>query len=196
MPKMTGPLFTIGHSSHPIGDFIGLLARHGVTLVADVRSHPASRFAPQFNKDRLRASLAAAGIGYLYLGEGFGARPRDSACYRDGVARHELIAARPAFAAARASLAEAAAAGATACLMCAERDPLGCHRTALVTRRLRQDFADICHIHGDGRVEDNAAFEQRLAGQQGGGTGDLFIGDPVEAAYDRVSAGMGWRASG
>jgi len=186
------PLFTIGHSNHSIDTFLDLLIRQGVSVLADVRSHPVSRFAPQFSKERLRAGLAAAGIGYLWLGEGFGARPRDPACFDGGVARHALIAARPAFAAARAAVVEAAAAGATVCLMCAERDPLDCHRTALVSRRLRTDFPDTRHLHGDGMVETNAAFEARLAARGGGGTGDLFAADPVEAAYERMSASIAW----
>ncbi|RJF88016.1 DUF488 domain-containing protein [Oleomonas cavernae] len=188
------PLFTIGHSNHGIETFLDLLIRQGVTVLADVRSHPVSRFAPHFSKDRLRASLGAAGIGYLWLGEGFGARPRDPACFEAGIARHALIAAHPAFAVAKAALVGAAGAGATVCLMCAERDPLGCHRTALVSRRLRPDFADIRHIHGDGTVEDNAAFEARLVAQDdAGGIGDLFADSPIEAAYDRQSATMAWR---
>jgi uncharacterized protein (DUF488 family) len=187
------PLFTIGHSNHAIEAFLDLLIRQGVTVLADVRSHPASRFAPQFSKERLRASLAAAGIGYHWLGEGFGARPRDPACFDGGIARHALIAARPAFAAAKAAVVDAAAAGAQVCLMCAERDPLGCHRTALVSRRLRADFPDIRHLHGDGTVETNAAFEARMVAQGGGVTGDLFAGDPVEAAYEQVSASIAWR---
>lgn len=190
------PLFTIGHSNHSIEAFIGLLAGQGVTVLGDVRSHPVSRYSPHFSRDALRASLAAAGIAYLYLGDAMGARPRDPACYQGEVARHELIAARPAFATAKAELARAGGEGATLCLMCAERDPLGCHRTALVTRRLRRDFPDIRHIHGDGTAETNADFEARLIVREGLGHGDLFTPDPVEAAYDRMSAGMGWRGSG
>ena len=191
------PLFTLGHSNHGIDPFLDLLAGQGVTVLADVRSHPASRFAPHFSKERLRASLAAVGIGYLWLGEGFGARPKDPACYEGGIARHALIAAHPAFALARAAVVEAAEAGATVCLMCAERDPLGCHRTALVSRRLRADFPDIRHIHGDGTVEDNTSFEARLvAGDRDGAIRDLFADSPVEAAYDRLSAAIGWRPGG
>ncbi len=61
-------LYTIGHSNHPIDRFLGLLQQHGIQLLADVRSPPFSRFNPQFNRQKLQQSLAAAGIDYLFLG--------------------------------------------------------------------------------------------------------------------------------
>jgi uncharacterized protein (DUF488 family) len=61
------PIFTIGHSTHPVEQFIALLRAHGVTLVADVRTIPRSRHNPQFNREELAGALAAAGIGYRHL---------------------------------------------------------------------------------------------------------------------------------
>jgi uncharacterized protein (DUF488 family) len=61
------PMLTIGHSTHPIEQFIDLLRAHGVTLVADVRTVPRSRHNPQFNRNTLPEALAAAGIDYRHL---------------------------------------------------------------------------------------------------------------------------------
>jgi uncharacterized protein (DUF488 family) len=61
------PVLTVGHSTHPIGEFIGLLRAHGVTRVADVRTVPRSAHNPQFNKTSLPRSLKKAGIGYLHM---------------------------------------------------------------------------------------------------------------------------------
>jgi uncharacterized protein (DUF488 family) len=61
------PIFTIGHSTRPLEQFIDLLQALGVTLVADVRTIPRSRHNPQFNRDTLPEALAAAGIGYRHL---------------------------------------------------------------------------------------------------------------------------------
>ena len=69
------PLLTLGHSNHPSAHFLALLARHGVEVVADVRSRPYSRFVPQYRKQTLAGILADAGIGYLFLGEGLGGKP-------------------------------------------------------------------------------------------------------------------------
>jgi uncharacterized protein (DUF488 family) len=60
-------VFTIGHSTRQLEEFIDLLQDHGVTLVADVRTVPRSRHNPQFNRETLPEGLAAAGIGYRHL---------------------------------------------------------------------------------------------------------------------------------
>ena len=57
-------LFTIGHSTHPIETFIGLLSAHTIALLIDVRSYPSSRRWPQFNQVELQQSLEGAGITY------------------------------------------------------------------------------------------------------------------------------------
>jgi uncharacterized protein (DUF488 family) len=70
------PFFTIGHSNHPIGAFIGLLQGAGVELVADVRAAPTSRTNPQYDAAVLAAALAAASIGYQWLADLGGHRGR------------------------------------------------------------------------------------------------------------------------
>jgi uncharacterized protein (DUF488 family) len=60
-------VYTIGHSTHPLGEFIGILEAHGVRQVVDVRTIPRSRHNPQFNSDALEAGLQASGIGYAHL---------------------------------------------------------------------------------------------------------------------------------
>jgi uncharacterized protein (DUF488 family) len=58
-------VLTIGHSTHPIGEFIEILEAHGVDLLADVRTVPRSRHNPQFNGDALQASLAEVEMRYV-----------------------------------------------------------------------------------------------------------------------------------
>jgi uncharacterized protein (DUF488 family) len=60
-------VFTIGHSTHPWKEFLGILRAHGVKRVVDVRSIPRSRHNPQFNREILAAKLRAAKIGYVHL---------------------------------------------------------------------------------------------------------------------------------
>jgi uncharacterized protein (DUF488 family) len=64
---VTPTIFTIGHSTRTIVDFVALLRQVDVDLLVDVRSIPGSRAMPQFNIDTLPDSLAAAGIGYRHL---------------------------------------------------------------------------------------------------------------------------------
>src|ERR671916_2502434 len=70
-----GSIFTIGHSNHSAEKFVGLLKRHGIELVADVRSQPYSRHAPHFSARDLEAILSEHGIGRLFLGLELGGRP-------------------------------------------------------------------------------------------------------------------------
>jgi len=60
-------LLTIGHSTHAIGDFLELLAAHGVGQIADVRTIPKSRRNPQYNTDQLAHALGVANIKYMHL---------------------------------------------------------------------------------------------------------------------------------
>ena len=168
-------LHTIGHSNHAIEIFIGLLQQHGITALADVRSHPASRRFTQFDKRPLQASLEQAGIRYVFLGDGLGARPRDASCYRDGQADFALIRASGAFADALVRL-KRGMADHRICLMCAERDPADCHRTWLVAQTLHEEGVVVRHILVDGTIEPHEALLHRLAGVDFS-SGSLFDDD-------------------
>ena len=61
------PIFTIGHSTRPLEDFLGLLAQSNIECIVDVRRLPGSRAYPQYDADALRASLQDAGIQYWHL---------------------------------------------------------------------------------------------------------------------------------
>jgi uncharacterized protein (DUF488 family) len=60
-------VFTVGHSNHPIGEFIALLSAHRIEALADVRSFPGSRRNPQFNQAALKQALNDAGISYHHM---------------------------------------------------------------------------------------------------------------------------------
>lgn len=137
-------IFTIGHSNQTAHQFVGLLQAHGIRLLADVRSAPASRFAPQFNRAALEGSLQSAGIDYRWFGQALGGKPR---------------APEPIFNAGIADLLQAAGGQPTA-IMCAERDPRMCHRTHLVTPALLKNGANVTHILGDGTLLVHDALQQ------------------------------------
>jgi uncharacterized protein (DUF488 family) len=158
---MTSPLFTIGHSNHTIERFLDLLRCHHVTAVADVRSSPFCRYTTQFNQADLKRSLKEAGIHYAYLGRELGARSTDPGHYRDGKARYDLIAQTPWFIAGIERLRKGAATQRIA-LMCAEKEPLECHRTLLVGVRLRSAEITLSHILADGGLEPHEHTEQRM----------------------------------
>src|SRR5438309_9204754 len=91
-------VWTIGHSNHEFGYFVGLLERHGIGFVIDVRSYPYSTHAPQFSREELQARLRGHGVGYLFLGEELGGRPaRDEHYDPDGHALYRAMAREPQF---------------------------------------------------------------------------------------------------
>jgi uncharacterized protein (DUF488 family) len=185
-------ILTVGHSNHPIGNFLALLQRAGVTAVADVRSYPVSRYAPQFNKDALGEALSAHGIAYRYLGDALGGRPRDRAFYCDGVVDYDKLAASKDFQAGLDRVIEASAEHRVA-LLCTERDPLHCHRCLLVARRLAERGPDIGHVLASGEIASQRATEDRLLEMESLGADDLFsrasrLADAYRARRPRISS--------
>ncbi|MBW4561290.1 MAG: DUF488 domain-containing protein [Mojavia pulchra JT2-VF2] len=154
-------IFTIGHSNHSIEAFITLLQKQGVTALADVRSHPYSRYLQHFSQAPLKAALVNVGISYVFLGRELGARPSDTTCYVDGKALYEKIASTQQFADGIQRLLKGAENYKIA-LMCAEKDPITCHRAILICQRLRQFDLKINHILCNGDLETHVYLEERL----------------------------------
>lgn len=179
-------VYTIGHSNHSIEKFIELLSAHGVTAVADVRSQPYSRLNPQFNRERLWAVLRPAGIAYAFQGRELGARAQDPSCYVNGRMEYDLLARTPLFQEGLSRLVQGAASHRIA-LMCAEKDPLTCHRAILVCRHLLARGVGAQHILDDGRAESHDAALSRLMAELGLQEQDLFRGrdEVVLEAYDQ-----------
>ena len=158
-------VFTIGHSTHPIATFTALLRQHAISAAGDVRSMPFSRRNPQFNRHNLEAALRAENIAYIFLGKELGARSEDPACYQNGKVQYELMAQTPLFAAGITHLTDLIAQGQRLAILCAEKEPLMCHRTILVARHLQERGIHVMHIHGDGLLEPHAEAIHRLASQ-------------------------------
>lgn len=181
-------LFTVGHSNHSIERFMELLRQHGIEVIADVRSKPASSRFPQFNRESLKASLGEAGIKYLFLGKELGARRNEREAYDGNVASYERIARLPAF---KEGLDRVTSGVNTyrVALMCAEKDPIDCHRTLLVCRHLREALpGGIQHILADGTLEPHGKTERRLLADMGvsADQNDMFADQtepPLERAY-------------
>jgi uncharacterized protein (DUF488 family) len=178
-------IYTIGHSNHPIEHFLDLLMARGITALADVRSSPYSRHSPQFNRESLRKSLGLHGIRYVFLGEELGARSRDPSCYEDGRVSYARLAASDSFQEGlkriRTGMTEH-----NIVMMCAEKDPLECHRTILVSRHLVAQNIDIAHILASGQVEPHTQALARLSRQLHVPETDMFRTKQqlLDEAYD------------
>ena len=194
------PLFTIGHSTTEVEDFLARLSAHRIDVIVDVRSSPFSRRFPQYSKDALRSSLIANGIKYLFLGVQLGARRTENGCYVNGVAEYGLIAQLPAFKEGISRVARGAQDFRVA-LMCAEHDPLTCHRTILVCRALKEHIPEIRHILRDGAIESMSDAERRLVDEENTAhdQADFFSSspsqhDPLITAYDKRGGKIAYRS--
>ena len=143
-------IWTIGHSTRTIEEFIEALQTHGIKLVADVRLLPGSRRYPQFNKEMLAKSLSDTGVGYEHFPE-LGGRRRpgkdspNTAWRNDafrGYADHMETAE---FVAGIARLEEATEKRVAMAIMCAEAVWWKCHRS-LIADYFKTQGTEVIHI--------------------------------------------------
>jgi len=193
-------IYTIGHSTHEIGYFLDLLKSHNINCVVDVRTLAASRFNPQYNKAKLSESLKDKGITYIHMPEEFGARHADPALHTNGRVDFDKVRKSEAFKKGVERLKHGVNKGFTIALMCAEADPLECHRFSLISVALKDDF-EIYHILKDNTVITNLDLEQELLKKYKKKllTSDLFqsahtYAERIRAAYKLQNDEIGWAA--
>jgi uncharacterized protein (DUF488 family) len=173
MTESVYPIFTIGYATLTIERFIELLHLYHIEAVADVRSQPYSRYTPEFTHDSLKSTLSNAGIQYVFLRKELGARRDEPECYVDGKVRYGLVVKTRTFKEGISRLEEGRKKFRIS-LLCAEKDPLTCHRTILVSRHLSEQGIEILHILHDGTLESQEQLEQRLLRIHGLSQEELF----------------------
>jgi uncharacterized protein (DUF488 family) len=164
-----GMIYTIGHSTRELGEFLDLLAAHGVAQVVDVRRYPASRRHPHFARAALAAALQAVGVAYHHEPELGGRRAArgdstNTAWRSAGFRGYADYMETPGFEDALERLRELARARPTA-ILCAEAVPWRCHRQ-LIADALVARGEDVSHILGAARVDPHrlSAHAQVLPG--------------------------------
>jgi len=161
MPSSNG-LFTLGHSNQEMSDFLGTLLRHEIKVVCDVRSRPGSFRFPQFNREPLEAQLTAAKIRYEFCGEQLGGRPLDPQFYlANGLVDYSKRRRAPTFIEA-VDKAIALARERKTAILCAEEDPLHCHRFLLICPALVARGVAPVHLRRGGAAETQRDAEDRL----------------------------------
>lgn len=156
------PLFTVGHSNLDFEQFAQLLRDSAVELLVDVRSRPQSSRFPQFSQPGFQRLLAAEGIAYLFLGEELGGRPDDPDAYRaNGLVDYRARRKSYAFRAGLERLLKELETH-TLAMMCAEEDPLECHRFLMICPELVRAGIQPRHIRKGSRIETQEAAENRL----------------------------------
>lgn len=142
------PLYTIGHSNQTFEEFLAMLQAQQINVIVDVRSVPASKYTPQFNREPLQAALKHAGIVYMWFGEEFGARRTDS-LDADNKVNFEKAVQTEAFGRGTERVLHGLQKGYRISLMCSEAHPLECHRFSMVSRWFFEHGIDVQHIVHD-----------------------------------------------
>ena len=146
-------IYTIGHSNHTWDSFLHLLKQHGIQMLVDTRTNPASRWAAFSNRRTLPDLLDAAGLGYFSMGALLGGKPSDPSCYdSDGKPDYRKIRSKPFFQEGISELVKLAE-DSSVVLMCSEEDPGKCHRTLLIGPALQERQVTLAHIRRDGSVQ-------------------------------------------
>src|SRR6266404_3825390 len=155
-------LFTIGHSAMEASALVKLLHQFEISLLIDVRSNPRSLRFPHFDREELTNTLKLSNIQYLFLGEELGGRPEDLKAYRsDGLVDYRTRRNSRAFRAGVDRVIEELGRRDLA-LMCAEEDPLTCHRFLMICPELVSLGLDPQHVRKGGVIETQQAAEDRL----------------------------------
>jgi len=185
----TPTVFTIGHSNLELEEFLSMLAGHGIQAVCDVRSRPASFRFPQFNQDSLEVNLRDASFKYEFLGESLGGRPTDPRVYQaDGVVDYALRRKARDFVAGVERVIELSRQQKVA-LMCAEEDPLHCHRFLMIGPALLERGVTPVHIRRGGVLESQREAEDRLLALNhltAFTSGSLFVSERSTALEDAL----------
>lgn len=194
-------LFTIGYTAFDPDAFVDVLKRRGVQCLVDVRTVPASSRLPQYSRPALEAMLKRAGLRYRHYPE-FGARQEDPRWYTEaGYLDFERYITSRAFQAGVEKLRKGMAMGYRFALMCAEKDPINCHRAIMVARGFAAAGIEAAHIRVDVRgvdyLESRRELENRLMRKQGDDPDQLSLFETLEErvnrAYRRQNAAIGYK---
>lgn len=161
--KVVDTVYSIGYSGFSVDEFINTLHLNKIVLLIDVRSQPYSRYFADYNKDNLEQILAHEKIYYRNYAKEFGARQDDRRYYSSkGYLDFDLFAKSPAFISGITKLVNSMNQGYRFALMCAEKDPINCHRSILVARAFHNAGYKIIHLLPNNRTMTQEDIEARL----------------------------------
>jgi uncharacterized protein (DUF488 family) len=160
---MVNTVYSIGYYGFPIDDFIRTLKKYKISLVVDVRSSPFSTHFPEYNRDVLDGYLIGHGIQYRNYANEFGARQENHAYYsKEGYLDFECFSKSEQFISGVTKLCDSMSKNHTFVLMCAEKDPIACHRTILVSRAFFDRGYNVIHLLSNGETITQETINMRL----------------------------------
>ena len=155
-------VYTIGYTSFEINKFIEVLKKYKVSCLIDVRSVPKSSYYKDYDDANLKLSLKKEGIIYRNYKEEFGARQNDEQYYSKGYLDFDKFSKSEQFNLGIEKIKNAQDLGYGVCIMCAEKDPINCHRTILIARNLYKKGFEINHILSSEETCSQTDIDKRL----------------------------------
>lgn len=155
-------IFTIGYTAFQFDDFISVLKKYNVNSVIDVRSSPYSKFHSEYNTDELSVELKKRGFAYRNYKNEFGARQLEKKYYPQGYMDFSLFVRSDAFRSGMEKIMNASEMGYRFVLMCAEKDPVTCHRVIMVAREFYKEGYTVKNILANGEFCTQEDIECRL----------------------------------
>ncbi len=197
--QAVGTVYSIGYGNRTQEGFINTLRMAGVDTVVDVRSIPHSKFVPQFDEERIYEALTEADLKYYVAGDRLGGRPSEPQ-FRGPSGRVDWEKARqsPSYREGIEAIQRLAREGSCVAVVCAEGDPLSCHRFGMVSRDLAEAGLDVRHILTNGEVVSQTVLEDRMvsryerAGRLSSEVGGTYA-DRVREGYRLMNDEHGYR---
>lgn len=186
---MSNLLYTIGYSGFAIDDFIKALHQYGIDVIVDVRSSPYSAYYRDYDKENLMRQLKQSGVMYGNFACEFGARQEDKSLYLNGRLDFEEFAKTDRFQKGITRIRTGTMQGHICALLCAEKDPIYCHRAILVARAVYESGFDVQHIipnNGSSITKTQRDIEEELLDQLDKltGRGQINLFD-AETAFEK-----------
>ncbi len=176
---MVKTVYTIGYAGFSIGDFVGSLREHGVSVLVDVRSSPFSGHYQEYNKDQLKQTLWRKHIYYRNYAREFGARQPERSYYPKGYLDFELFAQSSAFQDGVRKIETSMEQDFRFALMCAEIEPIDCHRAILVARAFANHGYEVIHLRPQRGPLTHRELERKLLDRYFPDRDQIVIGEPM-----------------
>lgn len=199
---MINKIYTIGYSGFVIDDFIKILKKHEISVVIDVRSNPYSQYHLEYNKENLKKRLKQNRIHYINYFLEFGARQSDKKYYsKEGYLDFELFSKSENFLKGIKKIENSMKKNYVIVLMCAEKDPIICHRAIMISKIFSEKGYRVIHLLPNNVTLTQKDIEDRLIKKFFPNKGQLLLFETgedlsekeyIKRAYNKQNAEIGY----
>ncbi|MDD3436717.1 MAG: DUF488 domain-containing protein [Candidatus Gastranaerophilales bacterium] len=194
-------VFTIGYAAFNIDDFIDVLKSHKISHLIDVRSNPMSEYFQDYNSFNLEPKLKQHNIIYENLALEFGARQENNEFFsKSGFIDFEKFTQSEQFKNGLAKIEDGLKQDINFVLMCAEKDPINCHRSIMIAHAMQKNGIQVLHIMYDGQLQPQNEIDKKLLelyfpdrNQLNLFTQSLDEQELIEQAYKKQNEKIGYR---